>query len=79
MSTRNEVGSMEMWERTLVSSALGIVLLLRGLVGDGVLAGSQAGSEAGIRVLGDALVGLLGCLGTSALDGLGDVVGGVLR
>jgi hypothetical protein len=42
----------------------------RGTVGDGVVAGNVA--------LGLLLVGLLGCLSRVALDGLGDVVGGVL-
>ena len=40
-----------------------------GTVGDGVVAGNVA--------LGLLLVGLLGSLGRVALDGLGDVVGGV--
>jgi hypothetical protein len=42
----------------------------RGTVGDGVVAGNVA--------LGLLLVGLLGSLSGLALDGLGDVVGGVL-
>jgi hypothetical protein len=47
------------------------------LVSDGILCCGCAAAEAGIRVLGDLLVGLLGCSGTSALDGLGHVVCGV--
>lgn len=43
----------------------------RGAVGEGVLAGNVA--------LGLLLVGLLGGGGGAALDGLGDVVGGVLE
>jgi hypothetical protein len=48
------------------------------LVDDGVLGGSGARGEAGVAVLGDVLVGLLGGSGTTLLDGLGNVVGGVL-
>lgn len=36
------------------------------------------GANVGVGVLGDVLVGLLGGLGSAALDGLGDVVCGVL-
>jgi hypothetical protein len=61
-----------------VDISLGVVAGLILLVDDGILACSQAGAEGGIGVLGDRLVGLLGCLSTSALDGLSDVVGGVL-
>lgn len=57
---------------------LGVVGLLVLLVNDGVLGGAGAGADVGVAVLGDVLVGLLGSLGAGALDGLGDVVGGVL-
>ena len=58
--------------------SLGLVGGLVELVSDGILCGSGAGAQAGIVVLGDLLVGLLGSLRTGALDGLGNVVGGVL-
>ena len=67
-----------MCERTLVDVSLGVVAGLVDLVGDGVLGGRSARSEGRVAVLGDRLVGLLGCLSTGALDGLRDVVGGVL-
>lgn len=58
--------------------SLGIVLLLIELVTEGVLGGRGTGGHVGIAVLGDVLVGLLGSGGTSSLDSLSDVVGGVL-
>ena len=64
---------------TLVGISLGVVRLLVELVGDGILCGSGAGADAGVRVLGNLLVGLVGSLGTGALDGLRNVVGGVLE
>ena len=48
------------------------------LIDDGVLSGTGASAELGIIVLSNLLVGLLGGLGTGALDGLRNVVGGVL-
>lgn len=59
--------------------SLGVVAGLVELVSNGILCGSGAGAEAGIVVLGNLLVGLLGSLGTGALDRLGNVVGGVLE
>jgi hypothetical protein len=65
-------------ERTLVDISLGVVGSLVLLVDDGVLGGSGTAGKACVVVLGDLLVGLLGCLSTSSLNGLGDVVCGVL-
>ena len=64
---------------TLVGIGLNIVGLLVLLVDDSILSGGSAASEAGIVVLGDTLVGFLGGSGSTALDGLRDVVGGVLN
>lgn len=58
---------------------LGVVGLLVLLVEDSILGSAGAGADLGIVVLGDLLVGLLGSLSTGALDGLGNVVGGVLE
>jgi hypothetical protein len=63
---------------TLVDLGLAVVGLLVELVADGVLGGSGAGAQACVGVLGDLLVGLVGCLGAGTLDGLGDVVDSVL-
>lgn len=63
---------------TLVKIGLSVVSLFVLLVDDGILGGSGTGAQLSIVVLGDLLVGLLGGLGTGALDGLGNVVGGVL-
>lgn len=68
----------ELRKRTLVDISLGVVGGLVLLVNDGVLAGGETGAQACIVVLGNALVGLLGSFSTGALDGLADVVGGVL-
>lgn len=57
---------------------LGVVDLLVLLVTDGVDGGAGTGAPVGVGVLGDLLVGLLGSGGTGALNGLGDVVGGLL-
>lgn len=65
-------------ERTLVDISLGVVGGLVLLVNDGILCSSCAGAERCVAVLGNRLVGLLRCLSTGALDGLSDVVGGVL-
>ena len=58
--------------------SLGVVGNLVLLVNDGILGSAGAGRELGIVALSDVLVGLLGSLGTGALDGLSDVVGGLL-
>lgn len=57
---------------------LGVVDLLVLLVTDGVDGSAGAGADFGVGVLGDLLVGLLGSGGTGALNGLSDVVGGLL-
>jgi len=54
----------------LVNLVAGSGQSTRGTVGDAVVSGNVA--------LGLLLVGLLGCLSRVALDGLGNVVGGVL-
>jgi hypothetical protein len=54
---------------------MGLLVLL---VDDGILGSGGTGAQLSIAVLSDMLVGFLGSLGTSALDGLGNVVGGVL-
>jgi hypothetical protein len=61
-----------------VDISLGLVGRLVLLVDEGVLCGGGTAAEAGIGVLGDVLVGLLGSSCTSTLDGLRDVVGSVL-
>jgi hypothetical protein len=61
-----------------VDISLGVVGELVLLVNNGILGGAGTGGDLGIVVLSDVLVGLLGSLSASALDGLGDVVGGVL-
>ena len=58
--------------------SLGVVGHLVLLVDEGILGSFSTGAQLGVIVLSDVLVGLLGSLGTSALDGLSDVVGGVL-
>jgi hypothetical protein len=63
---------------TLVEIGLDIVGLLVLLVNNGVLGSRGTSAQLGIVILGDVLVGLLGGLSTGALDGLGDVVCGVL-
>lgn len=65
--------------RTLVAVSLDIVRLLVLLVADGVGGSVGTGAQLRVGVLGDVLVGLLAGGGTGALDGLGDVVGGVLE
>jgi hypothetical protein len=61
-----------------VDISLGVVGGLVELVSNGVLGGGGTAADAGVVVLGNGLVGLLGCLGAGTLDGLGNVVGGVL-
>lgn len=58
---------------------LGVVGDLILLVDDGILSSAGASGELGIVALSDVLVGLLGSLGTGALNGLSDVVGGLLE
>ena len=60
-----------------VEIGLAVVGLLVELVADGITSSLGAGADAGVAVLGDLLVGLLGSGGGGSLDGLGDVVGGV--
>lgn len=57
---------------------LNIMRLLVLLVNDGILGSASTCTDLGIVVLGNLLVGLLGSLGTSALNSLGNVVNGVL-
>jgi hypothetical protein len=61
-----------------VDIGLGVVGELVLLVGNGILSGAGTSGDLGIVVLSDILVCLLGSLSASALNGLGDVVGGVL-
>jgi hypothetical protein len=61
-----------------VDIGLGVVGELVLLVDHSILSGTGTGGDLGIIVLSDVLVGLLGSLSASTLDGLGDVVGGVL-
>lgn len=68
-----------MFGSLLVDISLAVMLLLVELVADGITSGLGTGAEGGIAVLGHVLVGLLGSSGTGALNGLGDVVGGVPR
>lgn len=63
---------------TLVDIGLSVMDVLVLLVTESVNGSVSASADAGIGVLGDLLVGGLGGLGTSTLDGLRDVVGGVL-
>jgi len=66
------IDSEQMGERkakhTLVDISLGIVVGLVQLVSNGILGSSCSAAQAGIGVLGDTLVGLLGSGGTSTLD-----------
>ena len=66
-------------KRTLVDISLGVVRGLILLVNDSVLCSGGSGREGCVVVLGDGLVGLLGCLSSGTLDGLRDVVCGVLE
>jgi hypothetical protein len=63
---------------TLVDISLGVVGNLILLVEEGILSSAGAGGDLCVVALSDVLVGLLGSLGTGALDGLSDVVGGLL-
>ena len=62
----------------LVDIGRGVVLLLVNLIADGILGGRGTSAEAGIVVLGNRLVGLLGRGAGGALDRVSDVVGGVV-
>lgn len=64
---------------TLVGVSLGVVHGLILLVDSRVFGCTCAGPEACVGVLGDILVCLLGAFVGSALNGLGDVVCGVLK
>lgn len=64
---------------TFVNVSLGVMRFLVFLVDDGILGGGCSTGQASIRVLSDILVGLLGSLGSSALNRLLDVVCGVLK
>jgi hypothetical protein len=66
-------------ERTLVGISLGVVRSFVLLVDNGVLGGRGTASQAGIRILGDVLVGLLGSTGTGTLDALRGLVCEVLE
>lgn len=58
--------------------SLDIVRLLVLLVDYSVLGSAGTGAQLSIIILGNLLVGFLRCLGTSSLNSLGNVVGGVL-
>ena len=62
----------------LVDIGRAVVLLLVELVTDSILGSRGTSAERGVAVLGDLLVGLLGGGGKSTLDGVSDVVGGVV-
>jgi len=63
----------------LVEISLAIVGLLIDLVRDSITGSLNSCAEGGVAVFGDCLVGFLGSSCGGALDGLGDVVGGVPR
>lgn len=69
---------MQWFQLTLVDIGLRVVGKLVLLVAECVLGSAGAGGDVGIAALSDALVGLLGSLSSSALNGLRDVVGGLL-
>jgi hypothetical protein len=48
------------------------------LIDQSVLSSGGTGGQLGLVILSDLLVGFLGCLGSGALDRLGNVVGGAL-
>jgi uncharacterized ion transporter superfamily protein YfcC len=62
----------------LVGLGRSVVLVLLGLVPDGITSGLEASADAGVVVLGDLLVGLLGSLVGGALELVRDVVAGLL-
>lgn len=63
---------------TLVDISLGLMAVLLSLVSNSILGSRGACAQACVGVLCDGLVGLLGCLRSGTLDGLSDVVGGLL-
>lgn len=69
---------MEVQWPTFVDIGLGVVGQLVLFVNDSILSGGGTGGDVCVVVLGDVLVGLLGSSGASTLDGLTNVVGGVL-
>lgn len=74
-----EMQSRRRIERTLVDISLGVVSRLVCLVLNGIDTGAGAGGKAGIAVLGNLLVGLLGGGGGSTLNGLRYVVRSLLE
>jgi hypothetical protein len=64
---------------TLVDVGLGVVGHFVLLVDQSILGSGGTSADAGIVVLGDLLVGLLGSLSSGALDSLADVLSGVLN
>jgi hypothetical protein len=62
----------------LVGLGRSVVLVLLGLVADGVAGGFEASADVGVVVLGNLLVGLLGSLVGSTLELVRDVVAGLL-
>lgn len=58
---------------------LGVVGVLVLLVDNGILGSAGPGADVGTGILSDVLVRFLGGLRPGALDGLRDVVGGVLK
>jgi hypothetical protein len=70
--------SLRYLDGLLVGGALGVVLGLRGLVAESVLGGAGTGADAGVAVLGDLLVGLLGGGSGGLLDLLANKVTGLL-
>ena len=63
----------------LVGLGAGVVAVLLGLVLQGIDASLSTSADGGVVVLGNLLVGLLGRTSGGALDGLGDVVAGLLE
>jgi hypothetical protein len=62
----------------LVGLGRSVVLVLLGLVADGVAGGFEASADVGVVVLGNLLVGLLGSLVGTTLELVRDVVAGLL-
>lgn len=58
--------------------SLAVVAVLFGLVLKSIFASSSTGADVGLVILQDLLVGLLAASGKTSLDGLLDVLGGVL-
>jgi hypothetical protein len=72
------IGTQGRESHTLVDIGLSVMDLLVLLVEESVLGSGGTSGNVGVVVLGDFLVDLLGGGGSGALDGLGDVVDGVL-